>query len=390
MTIAMIGQKGLPARSGGIERHVSLLASGLASRGHRVIVYGRRWYVAGASTPEGIEQHFTSGIHTKHLDAITHSFTALWAARAERPDVIHIHGSGIALLTPIARLFHPNAKVVVTFHSFDGALAKWNRFAKSMFRLGEWLGCHTAHRMIAVSEMLTRYCLDSYGYQVTYIPHPFPLPTQQPDLKALVAHNVQPDQYLLFVGRLIPDKQAHLLVRAYAAAREQRPDLFAQLPLLIVGGGSWTDRYVKWLYQLSAGVPNVTFVGERCGEELHSLQAHALAHVFPTSSEGLSIAMLEAAAYRRPIVVTDLPQNREATGGHAVEVKINDLESLSNGLIAIAEMSQTHREQLGHQAYQYVAQRFDASDRLDDMDRLYEEVVRGHGSLTTPAFQPVS
>src|SRR5690348_1378618 len=105
MVIAMIGQKGLPARSGGIERHVETLAAGLASRGHRVIVFGRAWYVAGGNgVPAGVEQVLTSGIRTKHLDAITHSFTALWSARKFHPDVVHIHGTGAAILSPVARL----------------------------------------------------------------------------------------------------------------------------------------------------------------------------------------------------------------------------------------------------------------------------------------------
>lgn len=384
MTIVMIGQKGLPARSGGIERHVSLLASGLVSRGMRVVVFGRRWYVGDAPAPAGIERRITRGIHTKHLDAITHSFTALWAARREHPDVVHIHGSGIALLTPVARLFHPRAKVVVTIHSPDYLLSKWNGFAKQMFRVGEWLACHAAHRTIAVSQTLVKYCLEAYGCQATYITHPFIGAKSPVSSEQLKPHGLKSEGYLLLVARLIPDKQAHVLIAAYAHACRQRPDLFGSIPLVIVGSGAWTDGYVYRLHELAATIPNVKMLGERTGEELATLQAHALAHVFPTRSEGLAFSLLEAGAYARPLVVTSLPQNREATGGHAVEVAISHVTDLALGLIDVVGRTPEQRVEMGEKIRSHVARTFNYQERIDDYARLYGELVHETSELATP------
>ncbi|MDO8618201.1 MAG: glycosyltransferase family 4 protein [Candidatus Uhrbacteria bacterium] len=375
MTIIMIGQKGLPARSGGIERHVSLLASGLVAVGHRVIVYGRSWYVGTGKPPAGVEQKVTRGIHTKHLDAITHTLTALWDARGEHPDIVHLHGSGVEMLTPLARFLFPQAKIVFTFHSTNHSLSKWGNFAKAVLRLSERLGCLFADRTIAVSEVIARYCVKKYGCQATYIPHPFAMPSDQPSVDALADHDLHPNQYLLFVGRLIQDKQAHLLIQAYQAAKHQRPDLFAEIPLAIIGGGAWTDTYVKWLYQLAASVPGVQMLGERHGEELRSLQAHALGHVFPTSSEGLSIAVLEAGSYRQPVVITNLPQNREATGGHAIEVQSQNVQDLSRGLVELAQLSKRDREAKGALFYHHVRTKFDAELRVRDMINVYQELL---------------
>jgi len=44
MKIAMIGQKGIPTNSGGIERHVESLACELARLGHEIVVYSRPYY----------------------------------------------------------------------------------------------------------------------------------------------------------------------------------------------------------------------------------------------------------------------------------------------------------------------------------------------------------
>jgi glycosyltransferase involved in cell wall biosynthesis len=384
MTVVIVGHKGLPARSGGIERHVSLLAAGLASRGHKVVSYGRAWYVADGQPPAGVIQKITPGIRTKHWDAMTHTLTALWAARKDKPDVVHIQGSGVEILTPLARLLFPKAKIVYTVNCRNYDLKKWNRLVRWCLKLSERVGCLFAHRTIAVSQTLTKQCLEAYGCQAAYIPYSMPMPSEIPSPEYLSKYHLRREEYLLFVGRLIPDKQAHVLMEAYRLAREKRPELFKDVSVVFAGGGAWTNTYVKWLSQLAASVPGVHLLGERTGEELKSLQAHALGHIFPTLSEGMSLAILEACAYSRPTVCTNLPQNREATGGHGIEVRLNDVKDLARGLIELMEMSAEDRRKMGENAAIHVRRLCHLEDRTDDVLRLYHEVVTGESVLTSP------
>jgi glycosyltransferase involved in cell wall biosynthesis len=374
LTIVMIGQKGLPARSGGIERHVSSIATGLVARGYRVVVYGRRWYVGNGQAPAGVEQHFSTGIRTKHLDAVTHSFTALWKARQVKPDVIHLQGSSVALLAPIARLFHPRAKLVVTFHCIDAGHAKWNWLAKKILRLGEWIACNVPDKTIVVSQTLLRDCLKRFSTQTVYISHPFDIDKNQVPTEPLAQFGLVKDQYLISAGRLVPNKHIHLLIQAYAKVREMRPELFAHIPLVIVGGGVWTDSYVSWLAKLAATVPNVKLLGERSGMELAALQAHAMAHVFPTLTEGLSFAMLEAGAFARPAVATALPQNEEALGASVIKVRVNDVDDLARGLMEMVLLSPEERQKMGEETRAHVERAFHPVDRIDDLDRFYREL----------------
>jgi len=383
MKIVMIGQKGLPARSGGIERHVEILAPGLVSRGHEVIVYGRKRYVGNRVLAlPGVIQEFSWGIPTKHLDAITHSFTALVHARQHKPDIVHIHGTGAALLTPLARMIHPRAKVIVTIHCLDRVLSKWNRFARFMFQLGEKCACYFAHKTIAVSETLTRYCLMQYHRQTSFIAHAFPA-MEQPDKTALEAFGLQENGYFLFVARLIPDKQAHTLVDAYTLARKERPDLFKHKPLVIVGSGSSTDKYVDWMYRKVAGLSGVLMVGAQYGETLRALQAHAFAHVFPTASEGLSLAVLEAGAFARPVIATSIEANVEATGGHMIPCVPGDVTSLAQAMITAADMDTQALSNLGQACAGHIAHAYDEDQRIDDLIRLYSEAVYRKSELVT-------
>lgn len=384
MVIAMIGQKGLPAVSGGIERHVETLATGLASRGHKVVVFGRAWYVAGGKAPVGIEQVITPGIRTKHLDAITHSFTALWVARRSHPDVVHLHGSGVALLTPVARLMHPRAKVVVTFHSIDRVLSKWGAFARLSFTIGEWMACHLPHRTVTISQVLAAYCQKTYGVQTAYVTHPVPAPEVPTDVdNYLKPHGLVVDKFYLFVGRLIPDKMAHVVIEAYAKARAERPQLFINRPLVIVGGAAWTDAYASWLFDLASRTPGVLMLGQRFGKELTALQASALAHVFPTVSEGLSLSLVEACQLNRLVIATDIEANIEATNGAMLRIRPRNIESLSNALIQAAEMNPSDRARVSSQAQRHALASHDLNDRIDDMERIYLETLGRPVNLTS-------
>ncbi len=376
MHIVMIGQKGLPPHSGGIERHVYELARGLVCAGHRVTVYGRPWYTSKAGWTEGVRVRLSKGIHTKHLDAITHGLTSVIDAMREHPDVIHLHGSGAALLVPLTRLLHPRARTVVTFHCIDRTLAKWNVLAKLAFRIGEWFACYLAHRTIVVSQQLALYCLRTYGCQVTYIPHPLSIPAIEA-INAYVSlpHGLQPERYFLCVTRLIPDKQIHTLIHAYADARRSHPERFAGLPLVIAGAGSWTNAYVRRIRALASKTDGVHLLGERSGEELRTLQAQAYAHVLPSASEGLAFALLEAASFRRPIVMTDLPQNLEATGGNGILVKPADQDSLMRGLVQVSCMPLSVREHMGRRLYEHVALQNCRDTRVAETVQVYRETV---------------
>ncbi|MBP9747928.1 glycosyltransferase family 4 protein [Patescibacteria group bacterium] len=386
MTIIMIGQKGLPARSGGVEKHVELLAKGLVSRGHRVIVYGRAGYVQGAVAPEGVDHRLTWGIPTKHLDAITHSFTAVLASLKERPEVLHIHGVGNALLAPLVRVILPRTKLVVTFHSMDRRFDKWGWFARAMLRLGEWCTAMFAHEVITVSQELARYCQKTYGRRATYVSHAFSAPSaetrsaQEARVRAL---GLEPYTYFLHVGRLISLKGADRFLQAYSWAKAQHVDHLQGKQAVIVGGGSVDDPYVDHLTMMADNTRGAHLLGERVGEELRALQTCAFAHVFPSVDEGLSLAVLEAASTGRPLIMHELEANREAIDTHATFVDARSIAALGGAMTRALEMSQEDLALQGDRARAYVATMYEPLRTMDTMDRLYRGLVMEDETLAT-------
>lgn len=346
MIIVMIGHKGLPAHSGGVERHVEGLSKELVRLGARVISFDRKWYVDALNPSCGVERRWSYGIHTKHLDAITHTLTAILLARKEKPDVVHIHGVGPSLLIPLARLWMPSAKIVSTFHSMDRTHAKWGWFARTMLWIGERMACSFAHRTIVISENLARYCSAEYASQTHVIPNGVSVPDST-DASELNRFGLTRNSYFAVIARLLPVKNIHVAIEAHTLLSKRRPDLAKQYPLVIIGDASFTDDYASHVRMMASANPNVRMLGEQSGSALHALQAHATAHLSVSSVEGMSISLLEAMAHARPVIISDIPENVQVVKGDALITRVNDASSVSIAMENMLDMREDERRLMG-------------------------------------------
>lgn len=311
MKICFIGQKGIPAAFGGVERHVEELAAELVKNGHEVFVYARKWF-----TPKNTRIHRSINlihlptIHTKHLDAIFHTFISSLHAIWKKPDVIHYHGVGPALLAWIPRLLAPKIKVVTTFHCIDRYHQKWGAFARFMLWLGEKAACAFPHETISVSKTIQSYCLNEYHKKTVYNPNGV-LIEKNPGEESLNKWGLEKNKYFLMVSRLVPHKGAHYLIEAWQLARQQNPHLLDGQKLVIVGGSSFTDEYVSYLKKLAVDDDSIVFTDWQSGDPLNSLYANCKMLVHPSENEGLPITVLQAMSYGRPVLVSDIPEHQE-------------------------------------------------------------------------------
>jgi glycosyltransferase involved in cell wall biosynthesis len=372
MRIAMIGQKGLPARSGGIERHVEELSTELVSRGHQVLAFCRSWYTWPVRDHKGVRCIKTWSFHSKHLDTITHTFTSVLAAAREKVDVFHFHGVGPSLLCWLPKLLRPSAKIVVTFHCIDRHHQKWNWFARLMLFLGEGLACHVPDATITVSKTLETYCRLSYGADAKYIPNGTQIPLEVADEELLAPFGLQPQKYLMMCARLVRHKGAHTLIRAWKQLRSTDPELIQDMKLVIVGGSSFTDAYVREVQALAADEPSIVLTGTQTGSTLHSLFSHAYAAVHPSASEGLPIAILEEMSYGLCVLSSDIPENLELTEELGLTFKVDDVQDLALQLKDLLSRPATEIHDMGQRARLHIAKHYDWKDIAETTEYLYE------------------
>ncbi|OGL94104.1 hypothetical protein A2239_02570 [Candidatus Uhrbacteria bacterium RIFOXYA2_FULL_40_9] len=367
----MIGQKGIPARAGGIERHVEELSKELAKRGYEILVFCRSWYGKAQKNYQGIECLTTPSIRSKHLDAITHTFTSLLRASRENVDIFHIHGVGPSLLAWLPKLLQPSAKVIVTFHCVDRYHQKWNWFARFMLHLGEWVACHMADETITVSQILQHYCQTAYHTQTTYIPNGTQIPMSRSDVSLLNPFSLQPNTYLMMCSRLVQHKAAHTLIEAWKLLQTEQPTLTKGKKLAIVGGSAFTDDYVQEIKDLAQGDDSIVLTGTQTGETLKALFANAYAIVHPSESEGLPIAILEAMSYGKCVLSSDIPENRELTDVCGLTFETKNVKDLSEKMTWILQ----HPDlviAVGEEARLHVAKQYDWKDIAEKTAYFYE------------------
>lgn len=309
MKIAFIGLKGLPSTWTGIEFHVDRLGRGLAARGHEVTAYTRRPY-----TPAGVREHggmtliSLPTIVSKHLDASVHSFLASCHAAVRGYDVIHFHGIGPGAFGVVPRLF--GRLVVCTVHRLDWQAEKWGRAASRLIRAAESVSVRAAHRTIAVSAGLQAHLKERHRVDAVLIPNGCDRVTPRKPALIRERYGLEGCDYVLFMGRLSPEKRVDWLIRAFLAAAG--PPSGSSSPRLVVAGGfNATDEYAAGLRRLADGDPRIVFTGFVAGVEKEELLSNALVFALPSRVEGLPIVLLEAKGYGVCCLASDIPPHRE-------------------------------------------------------------------------------
>jgi len=365
----MIGQKGIPATSGGVERHVEELAKELTKIGHEVLVYARAWYTPkSVKNYQGIRVIHTAGINSKHLDAITHTFTATVNAIRQKPDVIHFHGVGPSLISWLPRLISPRIKVVATFHSMDRYQYKWGKIAKCFLSLGEKFICLFPHATITVSRGLYHYCLNQYHKLTTYIPNGVPVWDNEKHTDKLMPFHLTPQKYLLTVSRLIKGKGAHYLISAWKTIKAQNPTALEGLKLVIVGDGS--ENYLNELYAQANGDRDIVFTGNRQGDELKALFANTTLFIHPSENEGLPLSVLEAMSFAKPVLVSDIPGHQEIIHDSHFWFPTADVQSLANKITELINQPELLKS-AGNANREIVAQHYSWKDIAEKTEKVY-------------------
>lgn len=295
MKIAFVGLRSIGEGSGGVERHVHELATRMARRGHDVSVFIRARYQTEAVDEPGLKLVPKPTIYTKHFEAISHTLTSMPSA-IRTADVVHFHAIGPSLLSWMPRLFGTGS--VVTIHGMDFQRAKWGGLAKRVLRLAAWTAVRCPNATIAVSRPLSRAFDEMFSTAPTYIPNGISRPVNRP-LDRIKKFGLEPGKYVLNLGRLVPEKGCHYLIKAFRG-------LDTDLKLAICGDPTHTENYATRLRKLAGDDPRIVFTGPVYGPDKDEAFSGAKLFVLPSDLEGMPIVLLEALGYGCPVLASDI------------------------------------------------------------------------------------
>jgi glycosyltransferase involved in cell wall biosynthesis len=380
MRVAFIGGRGVVSKYSGIEAYYEEVGKRLVELGYDVTVYCRSYFTPARETYNGMRLVRLPTIRSKHLETPIHTLLSSLHAAFSGCDVVHYHALGSALFSFLPRIF--GKKTAVTVQGLDWRRKKWGRFASRVLRLGELASARLPDATMVVSRTLQEYYRLNYGIETAYIPNGGTL-RQRSSLAHLKQWGLVPDNYILFAGRLSPEKNCHLLIDAYES-------LTTSAKLVFAGGSSHTDAYAESLHRRAG--ENIVFTDWVAGDALTDLVTNAALFVLPSDLEGLSLALLDAMGAGTCVLASDVPENREVVEGAGFTFHAGDVKDLARMLDLL----------LSHERMRSVAARL-ARDRVQDQYQwpqiakqiaaVYEQiagrdmVLQGH-SASWPFVEP--
>lgn len=372
LKVAMIGHKRIPSREGGIEIVVEELSTRMAKKGIEVTCYNRKGKhaldksqkVEHIKEYKGVKLKSVLTIDMKGLAAMTSSFFGAIKILFSKNNIVHFHAEGPCAMIPIIKFFSKK-KIIVTIHGLDWQRAKWGGFATKYIKFGEKMAAKYADEIIVLSENVKKYFKDTYNRETNFIPNGVNKPEIKDANIIKDKFNLAKDSYILFLGRLVPEKGIHYLIEAYNKINTDKK-------LVIAGGSSDTDTYFNELKEKAKDNKNIIFTGFVQGEELEELYSNAYIYVLPSDLEGMPLSLLEAMSYKNCCLTSDIPECKTVMDDKGVTFKksdVNDLKEKLQYLVDNVDKVNKYKSE----AQEYILKKYNWDDVVDKTIELYKK-----------------
>lgn len=328
MKIAFLGHKRL-SREGGVEIVVTELATRMVALGHDVTVYNRsgkhvldkNQHQEKIKEYKGVKIKKVLTIDKKGLAAMSSSFFATMKILFSKADVVHYHAEGPCVMIPIIKLFS-RKRIIATIHGLDWQRAKWGGFATKYIKFGEKMAVKYADEIIVLSKNVQNYFKETYNRDTVFIPNGVSKPNILKPNLIKEKYNLKKDSYILFLGRIVPEKGIHYLIEAFNKIKTDKK-------LVIAGGASDTDTYYNELKEKARDNANIIFTGFVQGDELGELYSNAYIYSLPSDLEGMPLSLLEAMSYGNCCLTSDIDECAEVLEDNGVTFKKSNVKDLT-------------------------------------------------------------
>lgn len=366
----MLGHKRIPSREGGIEIVVDELSTRMVALKHSVTVFNRKGkHVAGGTTEhvkeyKGVRIVKVPTLDRKGLAAFSSAFFSSLYAGFGKYDVVHIHAEGPAFFAFIPKLC--GKKVVVTIHGLDWQRAKWGRFASWMIKTGEKNAVKYADEIIVLSRGAKEYFWNEYKRKTVFIPNGVNRPEKREAKIIAEKFGLQIDEYVLFLGRIVPEKGEHYLIKAWK-------EIDTDKKLVIAGGISDTVGYGNELKELAENDKRVIFTGFVQGRELEELYSNCYIYCLPSDLEGMPLSLLESMSYGNCCLVSDIKECTEVIEDKAVTFEKSNVEDLKEKIKWLID-HKNKVEKYRSEAADFICKKYSWDEVVEKTLRIYKGI----------------
>lgn len=369
MRIAILGTRGIPASYGGFETFAEHLSTRLVERGHEVTVYCRAHYVSPRQLEyHGVRLKVLPTIRHKYFDTVVHTFLSAIHAVAGRYDAALICNCANAPFSPILRL--TGTPVAINVDGLEHRRKKWGSLGRRYYHLAEYLSTLLPNEMVTDAQVIQDYYLTRHNTPSTMIAYGSEV-ERRPNREIVRKWRVEPNRYVLYVSRLEPENNAHLVIEAFKKVR-------TAYRLLIVGDAPYAEQYINSLKANARGDKRIIFTGFVFGQDYRALQQNAYSYIHATEVGGTHPALLEAMGYGNCVLTLATPENLEVVGDAGVPyVDEFDLAEKLQRVLRDGSLVQAYR----NRAQQRVQKFYDWETVVDQYEELF---ARMSNNPTTP------
>ena len=375
--IAFLGTRGVPAAYSGFETFVEELGARLAERGHRVTVFNRYPFVPLREREyRGMAIIRLRTVQRKSLDTLAHTFLSCLRLPWVRPDVVYICGVGNAIFCGLVRLL--GIPVVINVDGEDWARKKWSGFAVKWLKASEGWACRLANVVIADAKIIQDRYRRLYRRETVLVPYGANIRLDDAGTETLRQFGLEPRKYVLFVGRMVPENRAELLIQAFRAVPKG-----SGIKLVIVGDAPYSDEFKKELVAMAD--ERVIFTGYAFGDQYRELSRHCLFYVLSSGVEGTRPVLLDQMGFGNCVVVRDSAANSAVVAEAGVKFEdARERESLAeklNYLIGHPDVVEQYRQR----AVARVKEAFGWDRVTDTYEALFQELAETGSAKPRPA-----
>ncbi|WP_017210838.1 glycosyltransferase family 4 protein [Clostridium beijerinckii] len=371
MNIAMLGHKRIPSREGGIEIVVEELSTRMVRLGQEVTCYNRSGHHVGGkefdikklNQYKGVNLKYVFTLKKRGLAAMTASIFATLEIAFGKYDVVHFHAEGQCVMLWLPKLL--GKKCVVTIHGLDHQRAKWGKMASRYIMMGEKCGVKYADEIIVLSGAVRDYFKKNYGRETRFIPNGVNRPVVREADSIRTKFGLEKDSYILFLGRLVPEKGIRYLIEAYKCVNTDKK-------LVIAGGGSDTYAFMNELKEMASIDDRIIFTGFVQGQILDELYSNAYVYTLPSDLEGMPLSLLEAMSYGNCCIVSDIDECVSVVEDKAIVFKKSDVIDLREKLQAVCD-DETIVKNYKVQAADFICSKYNWDEVVEQTLNLYKK-----------------
>ena len=363
MRIAILGTRGIPASYGGFETFAEHLSTRLAARGHEVTVYGRAHYVSPRQLEYlGVKLKVLPTIRHKYFDTVVHAFLSSVHAMFRGFDAVLVCNAANAPFVPLLRL--TGTPVTLNVDGLEHKRKKWGWLGRRYYLLAERLSTILPNVTVTDARVIQDYYLARYQAASTMIAYGAEV-ERRPDRQAVRKWRVEPNRYVLYVSRLEPENNAHLVIEAFKKVR-------TAYRLLIVGDAPYAREYIDDLKARARSDRRISFTGFVFGQDYRALQQNAYCYVHATEVGGTHPALLEAMGYGNCVLTLGTPENIEVVGDAGIPYDDEvDLSEKLQRVLRDGSLVQGYR----NRAQMRVKKFYDWEHVVDQYERLFAEIA---------------